>query len=312
METIFAKIAQETTKFDLGDEEPLYPKSLDSIGAVKDEQYGPAERNRLDVFFPRDDKTKGKPVVLFVHGGGFLSGDKGWTNVGWSFARRGFVAVLANYRLVPNIFHNIAVPKYGQGSPDKVILLGHSSGGAHIAMSLYAAGDPKRTPKALIFLPVAGVFYLSVPFWFDRKKPVRQKSFAIIWIGRGRSLGGILQPLSPLGLFQSLSKGSPLLDPERLPAYIGSVKWEIKETADATATFFNAHRERSIPQGTLPTFHVQEKHNHISNVFSIGTADSAQGERLLEFMQSCVANIDQRIQRTISVISSLAQNVEHY
>ncbi|BAE64733.1 unnamed protein product [Aspergillus oryzae RIB40] len=112
-------------------------------------------------------------------------------------------------------------------------------------MSLYAAGDPKRTPKALIFLPVAGVFYLSVPFWFDRKKPVRQKSFAIIWIGRGRSLGG---------------------DPERLPAYIGSVKWEIKETADATATFFNAHRERSIPQGTLPTFHVQEKHNHISRV----------------------------------------------
>lgn len=95
METIFAKIVQETTKFDLGDEEvrfyrqtsenpsetddipywrglygPLYPKSLDSIGAVKDEQYGPAERNRLDVFFPRDDKTKGKPVVLFVHGGG--------------------------------------------------------------------------------------------------------------------------------------------------------------------------------------------------------------------------------------------------
>ncbi|GMF90463.1 unnamed protein product [Aspergillus oryzae] len=110
-------------------------------------------------------------------------------------------------------------------------------------------------------------------------------------------------------------------------------KWDFrKETADATATFFNAHRERSIPQGTLPTFHVQEKHNHIrfvsvilsselsrynsngfqSNVFSIGTADSAQGERLLEFMQSCVANIDQRIQRTISVISSLAQNVEHY
>ncbi|KOC07604.1 hypothetical protein AFLA70_211g001821 [Aspergillus flavus AF70] len=104
METIFAKIAQETTKFDLGDEEvrfyrqtsenpsetddipywrglygPLYPKSLDSIGAVKDKQYGPAERNRLDVFFPRDDKTKGKPVVLFVHGGGFLSGDKGWS-----------------------------------------------------------------------------------------------------------------------------------------------------------------------------------------------------------------------------------------
>lgn len=76
--------------------------------------------------------------------------------MGLSFARRGFVAVLANYRLVPNVvypggaddiqlardwtFHNIAVPKYGQGSPDKIILLGHSSGRAHITVSLYAAG----------------------------------------------------------------------------------------------------------------------------------------------------------------------------
>jgi prenylcysteine alpha-carboxyl methylesterase len=39
------------------------------------------------------------------------------------------------------IFHNIASEKYGAGSVDKVILLGHSSGGAHIAMNLYAAGE---------------------------------------------------------------------------------------------------------------------------------------------------------------------------
>ncbi|KAF7623830.1 hypothetical protein AFLA_007552 [Aspergillus flavus NRRL3357] len=255
METIFAKIAQETTKFDLGDEEvrfyrqtsenpsetddipywrglygPLYPKSLDSIGAVKDEQYGPAERNRLDVFFPRDGKTKGKPVLA-----------RDWT------------------------FHNIAVPKYGQGSPDKIILLGQSSGRAHITVSLYAA-----------------------------ERNLSDKSHSPLFGSDAEEVWG---PLSPLGLFQSLSKGSPLLDPECLPVYSGSVKWEIKETADATATFFNAYRERSIPQGTLPTFHVQEKHNHIGNVFSIGTADSAQGDRLLEFMQSCVAKIDQRIQQ---------------
>ena len=48
------------------------------MGIIRDERYGPAERNRLDIFFPLS-KLAGKPVVLFVHGGGFFSGDKGWS-----------------------------------------------------------------------------------------------------------------------------------------------------------------------------------------------------------------------------------------
>lgn len=77
--------------------------------------------------------------------------------------------------------------------------------------------------------------------------------------------------------------------------------------------FFDAYREQSIPQGTLPIFHVQDNHSHIrfvsallnparlytiliekSNVLSFGTTDSAQAEELLEFMRSCVEKVDQR------------------
>ena len=66
------------------------------------------------------------------------------------------IAVVANYRLVPDvvypggaddvqmirewIYSNISALEYGQGSVDKVVLLGHSAGGAHVAMNLYAAG----------------------------------------------------------------------------------------------------------------------------------------------------------------------------
>ncbi|GKZ74154.1 hypothetical protein AnigIFM60653_002023 [Aspergillus niger] len=317
MENIFAKIAQDTTKFDLGDEEgwrklyePLYPEAPENVGVVKDESYGPAERNRLDVYFPLEEKPGGYPVVLYVHGGGFFSGDKGWSE------KRGFVTVLANHQLVPHvvypggaddmqlarewIFENIAKEKYGRGIPEKVVLLGHSSGGAHIAMNLYAAGDkfldnchlhslltrdigdPKRKTNVPLSPPVAGVIYLSVPFWFDRRKPVRQRVIRHYWGSDDEEVWGNR-------------------DSEQLPVYIGSVKWEVKETADATVAFFNAYRERSKPPGTLPVFHVQDRHNHVSNVLSIGTADSAQAERLLDFMQSCVAKVDQRIQRTLSV-----------
>jgi prenylcysteine alpha-carboxyl methylesterase len=66
------------------------------------------------------------------------------------------VVVTANHRLVPHvqypggahdiqaarewIYNQISEGQYGYGSTDKVILFGHSSGGAHIAMNLYAAG----------------------------------------------------------------------------------------------------------------------------------------------------------------------------
>ncbi|KAE8308086.1 alpha/beta-hydrolase [Aspergillus transmontanensis] len=324
MEDIFAKIAKDTIKFDVGDDEywrgqyePLHESSYEGIARVKDEVYGPAERNRLDVYFPLNDKTEKKPVILFVHGGGFFSGGKEWSekiwgNVGWFFAKHGYVTVLANHRLVPHvtypggaedmqmarewIYYNIAAPKYGQGSPEKVILLGHSSGGAHLAMNLYAAGDPKRIPKLPIFPPVAGIIYLSVPFWCDMRKPIRNKVFRSYYGTDDEKVWG---PLSALGLFKALPDDSPLLDSTRLPVYIGSVEWEVPETANATVAFFNAYRERSVPTGTLPILQVQEKHNHITNVLSIGTTDTAQGQKLLEFMQSCLAKLDQRKQQAL-------------
>lgn len=45
------------------------------------------------------------------------------------------------------IHRNITHEKYGSGSIDKVFLFGHSSGGAHICMNLYAAGEHPITSK---------------------------------------------------------------------------------------------------------------------------------------------------------------------
>lgn len=38
------------------------------------------------------------------------------------------------------VYDNIESDEFGGGCVDKVVLFGHSSGGAHIAMNLYAAG----------------------------------------------------------------------------------------------------------------------------------------------------------------------------
>jgi triacylglycerol lipase len=56
-----------------------------------------------DVYSPGSrPPSPGHPVVIVVHGGGWISGDK-WTLEGYSrsLARAGFVAVTINYRLAP-------------------------------------------------------------------------------------------------------------------------------------------------------------------------------------------------------------------
>ncbi len=92
-----------------------------------------------------------RPVVLFVHGGAWMFGDKDmlglYRDVGRFFARHGAVAVCINYRLVPFVKHpdqvkDVArafawvrahVRDYG-GDPDRIFLCGHSAGGHLVAL----------------------------------------------------------------------------------------------------------------------------------------------------------------------------------
>lgn len=117
---------------------------------TRDISYGPDERNRLDIF--RQEGTSGAPVLVFVHGGGFVMGDKHtegspfYSNIGDFAARRGMVGVTITYRLAPAhrfpsgpedvalavkwLRENIA--DYG-GDPGKIVLAGQSAGAVHVA-----------------------------------------------------------------------------------------------------------------------------------------------------------------------------------
>lgn len=62
-------------------------------------RYGPHERNVIDLYLAASDKPA--PLVLYIHGGGFKSGDKNTINsdVLRSFAARGVSMAAINYRL---------------------------------------------------------------------------------------------------------------------------------------------------------------------------------------------------------------------
>ncbi len=56
---------------------------------------------KLDLYLPVTDGDEGRPVVFWVHGGGFTGGDKTeMENYCRYFAVRGYVAIAPNYRLV--------------------------------------------------------------------------------------------------------------------------------------------------------------------------------------------------------------------
>lgn len=111
------------------------------LNVVKDQRYGPDARNTVDVYAPQN--ASNAPVVLFIHGGSWSSGDKSdHAFVGDSLARAGYVTGVMNYRLAPQNRYPTYVQdaalalkwlrdnaaKYG-GNAQNVFVMGHSAGG---------------------------------------------------------------------------------------------------------------------------------------------------------------------------------------
>jgi acetyl esterase/lipase len=129
--------------------------------------------HQLDMYLPA---SKNFPVVVFAHGGAWLSGDKSeYDNVGRFFAENGIGAVLVNYRLSPKVRHPAHVQdvaksvawarrnirKHG-GNPDSLYLCGYSAGGHLVSLLatdesyLKAEGVPPESIRGVI--SISGVY----------------------------------------------------------------------------------------------------------------------------------------------------------
>jgi len=118
------------------------------VAVTRDIVYGSAARRMLDVYAPRGAPA-GRPVVVFFYGGNWDSGSKGdygW--VGAALARRGYVAIVPDYRLYPQARWPMFLEDGAQavrwardhatafgGDPSSLVLMGHSAG-AYNAVSL--------------------------------------------------------------------------------------------------------------------------------------------------------------------------------
>ena len=61
--------------------------------------------HKMDIYTPDGDTVTNRPVILYMHGGAFYAGEKGsvdCVDFCTSYAKKGYVAISANYRLAAN------------------------------------------------------------------------------------------------------------------------------------------------------------------------------------------------------------------
>jgi acetyl esterase/lipase len=142
----------------------------------RDRAYGPHPRHTLDIY-RAGREAPSAPMVLFIYGGGWKSGERAtYAFVGSALAANGVTTIVADYRLFPEVRHPafcedaaLAYAWVSATVADRgrrpVVLMGHSAG-AHIAALL--ALDPAYIAGAGSELqPPAGFIGLSGPYGFD-------------------------------------------------------------------------------------------------------------------------------------------------
>jgi acetyl esterase/lipase len=244
--------------------------------------YGAHPRQHLDVFAP--DGVKQAPVVVFVHGGAFVRGNKSdngeiYDNVLYYFARHGCVGVNIEYRLAPEaqypgaaedvrdslawIRANIA--EYG-GDPQRIFLIGHSAGGTHVGTYVFDPVMQRAEDDG-----VKGVMLVSARLRADLL-PSNPNAHAVkAYFGEDASL---YEPRSPVTHAAN----------SKLPVMIAIAEFENPLLDGYGAEMFQALRNS---RERAPRFVQLMAHNHTSIVAHMNTEEDYLGEEMLAFMRGC-------------------------
>lgn len=259
----------------------LYRPLLDlaPVGVEQPDQvYGPHERHRLDVYRPNGQS---RATVVYVHGGGFVAGDKNgdgvyYRNVGCWLARQGFTAVLPNYRLAPAhswpagtqdlqaVLQWVQQDRQASGDSAPLVLWGQSAGACHVASWLFDDAARGAAPA----VHVDGVLLMSGLYRAEAPLPAGPKAY----FGENTAL---YPQRSPLTHVRALDTPLWLAVAELDPAWI------------AEQTYALAHA-LTRANGKSPPFLFNRGHNHVSTVQSLGSPQQDVASEVLRFFASVV------------------------
>jgi acetyl esterase/lipase len=227
-----------------------------------------AAKHRLDLYVPKGKKDV--PVLFFVHGGYWRSGDRAqYPGVGGRFANDGVLTVVISYRLLPKDkppaqIEDVAaafawtvkhISEYG-GDPSRIYIAGHSAGG-HLVSLLASNGSYLKT-QGLSTKDIKGVVSISgvydvrvVPEIFTKEEQ-------------------IVREASPL---DNIHPGAP-------PFLITYCQWDYMTLPPQAMDFYKALDKAHIPAELVYV----PKENHVSEIGATVRPADPTALAILHFM----------------------------
>jgi acetyl esterase/lipase len=249
------------------------------IRVTKDISYGSDPKQKLDIYQP-EGKT-GIPILVFLHGGAYVSGDKMvneeiYANVVTYFARKGILGVNATYRLAPAAMWPGAALDVGSivawlkqnasgfgGDPNRIFLFGHSAGATHVASYVFDKSlCPAQGPG------VAGIILMSGRYRVEYDPTDPNAANMQAYFGKDASQYPLRSPITHI-------TGS------KVPVFVVIAEYDNPGLDVLGAELFAALCKRD---GRCPRFTRMERHNHFSQFAHFNTADEALGREIIDFI----------------------------
>ena len=290
---IAAKISAMGKQFNeeiAGDTREIYIPFLEAIDrsgikVTSDISYGPHERNLLDVHVA-DEEVSEATTVIFFHGGGYVRGHKNIAgevlhgNVANFFVRNGMIGINATYRLAPEAkwpdgaedvraalaWARENITKYG-GDPEKIFLLGQSAGANHVSTYVFRKSQhpDNNGPGCAGAILMSGVY---------GNNPENAAPNQLAYFGEPSekylemaTLGNVDYGDTPVMM------SNAEFDPIAWECFGIMLLAEIAEKFDK-----------------VPRYKQMRGHNHVSQVYSIGTGDNGVGPDIIDFINHTLNN----------------------
>ena len=258
------------------------------VTVERDLAYGPDTRHRLDITRPAGAQSGAMPtasplpVLVFVHGGAFVAGNKTapdspfYDNIArWAAANQMLVANMT-YRLAPAhgwpagreditlavewLAKQVAVRG---GDPQRLYLMGHSAGASHVASVLADAASRQRIRQAGFNL--AGGLLISAVYDYPAMPDAA---------GNKAYLG------NNFALYAERSPGPGLLD-ANMRLLLVRAELDPPDFRTQYDNMVQALRQR----GQSPVLVDLPGHSHMSEIQAIGTEDRSLTDPMLAFIR---------------------------
>lgn len=283
-QTITEQIRADGKVIDVGKSlarwQPLWDAADNSgVKVTLDLKYGPDTKQGFDLYQPVQPSKAPSPILVFLHGGSFVAGDKAmYANVGYHFAKLGITSIIMTYRLAPEYKWPIGTidlalqlkwirdnPDELKGSdPAKIFLFGHSAGAQHVASYIFEEEYQIENDGVSGGILASGSVYdtdilnhNADPQYYD-------------YFGRDNKRYPVQSVLHKL-------------DGRKVPVFVSYAEYDKDNFQYQASRIIDALYRRD---GEMPMIRQVIDHNHLSEVFHFNTGSSLFGDDIIKYIQS--------------------------